>query len=395
MTNTVDENGVTVMVTPKSNELLTESESADNLGQTKNLVKAKSASDGAKQAWIDTPEGKASFDRWCLDQEKKKRKPAIIHDKQEAGRIADDLLLREAEKLLNASPAAGKGVHSWLFYAGARLQEAGYAFEQAEPIIEQLMSRDPNPASEIEDAWKAALGERASTTPRWSRVNPATIAAVIKDGPTLSELIARSPQPISFEGESRAAKYLDALFPNNPLLCLGVTHVKNGELQYHCGVLPRETWRGAEHMYELCVPNPMRAKWGVNKRAERSKRCLDNTGPRKYVVIEFDSGSLNHHAALHWHLAHYAPLVCCVCSAGKSLHGWYFVEGEPDDKVENFFDYAVSLGCDKATWPRCQLVRLPDGKRDKGSNALAEAGVRGATPNRQHVVYFDPSTLSK
>ena len=401
MTNTRDENGVTITVTPKSNELLTESKPAENLGEAKILVKTKvdknqipiAENAGTKRALIDTPEGKASFEKWCAERSKPRKAASKRLSKARA--ITDDLLMREAVKLLNPCPAAGTGCHAWLFYAAKRLQEAGYDRAQAEPIIEELMSREPNPESEIEDAWDAALGERASSTPRWSEVNPAAIAAAIKDGTTLPELIARSPQPISFDGKSRAAEYLDALFPNNPLLCLGVTHVKNGELQYHCEVLPRETWRGAEHMYELCVPNPMRAKWGINKKGEKSKRCLDNTGARKYAVIEFDSGALNLHAALHWHLSSYAPLVCVVFSARKSLHGWYLMEGEPDDKVEGFFDYAVSLGCDKATWSRCQLVRLPDGKRDKGSNALAEAGVRGATLNRQHVLYFDPSTLSK
>jgi hypothetical protein len=35
---------------------------------------------------------------------------------------------------------------------------------------------------------------------------------------------------------------------------------------------------------------------------------------------------------------------------------------------------AVRLGADKATWARCQLVRIPDGTRDNG--------------NRQRVHYF-------
>ena len=30
-----------------------------------------------------------------------------------------------------------------------------------------------------------------------------------------------------------------------------------------------------------------------------------------------------------------------------------------------FFRYAVSLGADRATWTRCQLVRMPDGTRRK------------------------------
>src|SRR5262249_19676432 len=160
------------------------------------------------------------------------------------------------------------------------------------------------------------------------------------------------PVPIQTSGTSRATEYLDILFPDNPLVCLGVTHEKQGKFEYHCEVLPRETWRGAEHLYELIVPSPMIARQGINKAGKMSKRCLANTGPRRFLVVEFDEGSLNTHAALLWHLSQFAPLVCCVFSGGKSLHGWFFVDGEPEDRVERFFDYAVSLACDPATWSR-------------------------------------------
>jgi len=64
------------------------------------------------------------------------------------------------------------------------------------------------------------------------------------------------------------------------------------------------------------------------------------------------------------HLGTFAPLVCAVHSGGKSLHGWFYVQGQPDVKVEKFFRYAVSLGADRATWTRSQFVRMPDGTRN-------------------------------
>lgn len=42
---------------------------------------------------------------------------------------------------------------------------------------------------------------------------------------------------------------------------------------------------------------------------------------------------------------------------------------------------AVRLGADKATWTRCQLVRMPDGTRENG--------------NRQRVHYFAPNVFRK
>jgi hypothetical protein len=66
------------------------------------------------------------------------------------------------------------------------------------------------------------------------------------------------------------------------------------------------------------------------------------------------------------HLAGYAPLVCAVHSGNKSLHGWFFVQGQADEKVLRFFRYAAALGADSATWSRSQFVRVPDGQRDNG-----------------------------
>jgi hypothetical protein len=66
------------------------------------------------------------------------------------------------------------------------------------------------------------------------------------------------------------------------------------------------------------------------------------------------------------HLGRFAPPVCAVHSGGKSLHGWFFVYEQPEEKVRRFFRYAVSLGADPATWTRSQFVRMPDGTRDNG-----------------------------
>jgi hypothetical protein len=98
------------------------------------------------------------------------------------------------------------------------------------------------------------------------------------------------------------------------------------------------------------------------------------------LVVEFDQGTFDEHAALLVHLAKLAPLVLVVHSGNKSLHGWFYCEGQSEEKVVRFFQYAVSLGADQATWTRCQLVRMPDGLRDNGK--------------RQSVIYFSPATLA-
>lgn len=108
----------------------------------------------------------------------------------------------------------------------------------------------------------------------------------------------------------------------------------------------------------------MSAVTGKTKDGRESKHTLDNTGPRQFLVIEFDKGNVDDHAALLIYLAGYAPLVCVVHSGGKSLHGWFNVHGHPEEKVLRFFRGAVALGADNVTWTRSQFVRMPDGLRD-------------------------------
>ena len=110
----------------------------------------------------------------------------------------------------------------------------------------------------------------------------------------------------------------------------------------------------------------MSAPTGLTKEGKESAHALSNTGPRRFLIVEFDQGTLDEHATLLGHLAGFAPLVCAVHSGGKSLHGWFYVHGQPEDRILKFFRYAVSLGADPATWTRSQFVRMPDGTRDNG-----------------------------
>jgi hypothetical protein len=111
----------------------------------------------------------------------------------------------------------------------------------------------------------------------------------------------------------------------------------------------------------------MTAIVGLTKGGKQSKHSLSNTGPRRFLVCEFDSGSPDDQASLLIHLGEFAPLVCIVHSGGKSLHGWFFVQDQPEDRILNFFRYAVSVGADPATWTRSQFCRMPDGLREDGN----------------------------
>ncbi|MBI4024228.1 MAG: hypothetical protein HY360_04550 [Verrucomicrobia bacterium] len=161
------------------------------------------------------------------------------------------------------------------------------------------------------------------------------------------------------DNQAHTEEIVDRLFPVNSLLCCGRS-------QFDFDTRLREQWRGELAKLQFIVPSPMSSATGLTKEGRESKHALDNTAARRFLICEFDTGDVDQHAALLIHLAGFAPLVCAVHSGGKSLHGWYLVNGQPDEKVAKFFRYAVSLGADPATWTRSQFVRMPDGTRDNG-----------------------------
>jgi hypothetical protein len=165
------------------------------------------------------------------------------------------------------------------------------------------------------------------------------------------------------DGAVYTEEIIDRLFPGNPLLCCGKS---NREFDTR----PRESWRGELAQLQLIVPSPMTEPKGLTKDGKESAHTLTNTGPRRFLICEFDTGTPDEHAAILLHLAEFRPMVCAVHSGGKSLHGWFHVDGQPEGKVEEFFHYAVSLGADRATWTRSQFVRMPDGTRENGRRQM-------------------------
>lgn len=203
----------------------------------------------------------------------------------------------------------------------------------------------------------------ASSAAKWPSVNREQREAIVKDGGGLADLWELS-RPRIEDAAQHAEAIIDRLFPGNPLLCCGVT-------DYDFATRTREEWRGKLTRQQFIVPSAMSARLGRKKNpkpgeSEWSAHTLDNTGERRFLICEFDTGGVDEHAALLLHLGTFAPLVCAVHSGGKSLHGWLYIHGQPGEKISRFFRYAVSLGADHATWTRSQFVRMPDGTRNNG-----------------------------
>jgi hypothetical protein len=111
-----------------------------------------------------------------------------------------------------------------------------------------------------------------------------------------------------------AQSLLDGLFPGNFMLCLA-------QNQHAPFTLPRDYFRGQEHRFPLLVPSPMSAPLGRNQQGRGSIRCLDNNGPGRCLVVEFDKGTIDEQASALIHLARIGPLVLVTHSGGRSLQG--------------------------------------------------------------------------
>jgi hypothetical protein len=234
-------------------------------------------------------------------------------------------------------------------------------------------------AREIEDAWTASEGatqdEQDGDYVRRPRVvrDVDAIAQALRSGVTVTTLARLSPHK---DVGLPSGDVLNILFPPRTMLCLArslptatVDHIE----RWH-RIAARRPW---------IVPSPMTNVRGKNKRGELTARSLDNTGPRRYAVIEFDWGTVDEQAAMIAAInrAYGDRLVMVMWSGGKSLHSWWWCGGD-EAWAQAFFDFACSLGADPATRVRCQLVRTPNAMRDKDERQV-----------RQQVLFLNPANI--
>lgn len=178
--------------------------------------------------------------------------------------------------------------------------------------------------------------------------------------------------PVRIESNTPQTEFfIDALFPGNPLLCCAW-------FRHRFETRPRSNWHKMDEL-QFIVPNPMTARVGKTKDGKNSAHSLENTGERRFLVIEQDDGELDQQAAILMHLAEIAPMALALHSGGKSLHGWFYCSGIPEEKTGKFMEYAVSLGADPQMSRPSQFGRMPDGLRDN--------------KRRQSVYFFNPEVV--
>jgi hypothetical protein len=120
--------------------------------------------------------------------------------------------------------------------------------------------------------------------------------------------------------QAQTEQIIDTLFPGDRLLCAGRSNCD-------FDTRSRTEWRGELTSLQLIVPSPMTARIGATQEGKESAHALSITGPRRFLVIKQDAGTIDEQAGVLLHLAERAPLAVAVHSGSKSIHGWFYCAG--------------------------------------------------------------------
>lgn len=216
---------------------------------------------------------------------------------------------------------------------------------------------------------RSALPSRKVELPSWNREETARIYT--QSGTTAVDLTVSSP--IADPQMVSTTEILAALFPDPAgLICVGKTayDFTTAPLMDH-----KHLWRS-----QFVAPAYMSALTGITQDGKTSAHCKANTGPRRYIVCDFDSPPPEEHAAIVEHLAKFRPLTLALSTGGKGLHAWFPVTASAnDDRL--FWRLCIALGADPALYKNpSQFVRMPNGTRANGK--------------RQYCVYLNPGAAT-
>lgn len=268
----------------------------------------------------------------------------------------------------------GDGLHNDIFVATCFLIEEG----QTEDSIFEILRNAANevderyvPDRELRSAINYAIAKKNGNVISISRpaVDPAFQQEVISCHTPNMDLLRHNAQNL----DQNPVSYLKQLYKPGELICAAAD-------TWNWQTLPLEELLeiASKYRLEFINPSPMSAYSGVTLEGKTSTHCIENTGPRVYLAIEFDMATIKQQVSFHKFLSTRYPLVLLLFSGNKSIHGWYFVEGEDADKVDRFFDLACLLGADPKTWGVSQFVRMPGGWNNKAET-------------NQKVLYFNPT----
>jgi hypothetical protein len=147
----------------------------------------------------------------------------------------------------------------------------------------------------IRNSYTLTLRRAAVRYRSWPAVNHEQREAIVTNGGGLVDLWELS-RPRIEDSAQHAEDIIDQLFPSNLLLCCGRSQ-SDFDTRY------REEWRGELARLQFIVPSVMTALIGKTQDGRQSKHTLNNTGARRFLVCDFDAGTIDEHAAILRHLA--------------------------------------------------------------------------------------------
>jgi hypothetical protein len=280
---------------------------------------------------------------------------------------------------MNLESPPHDGINLWVLSSARKCQFAGISAGEAEQQILsfQGQTRRPLKNSEVRRAVERAYNTTLAAAPSYVRKfeqkwNPSSTRQTnhrqkLKG---VSEVDLWHASPWIMDGGVTQRMILDLLFPDpQGLVCVG-----KSAYEFHTARI--DQFKDLTKC-QFIVPCYMTKRKGLTQDGKESMHCLDNCGPRRFCVCDFDEPASDIHPSIIWHLRGIADLVLVLSSGGKSLHAWFSV---PEDDEEEFWKAAVECGADIALKRnRSSFVRIPEGIRDNG--------------NLQRAIYFDPSKI--
>jgi len=261
--------------------------------------------------------------------------------------------LKRLKAWLRKKAPPDEQLHKSLFILACFCRDAGLTLEQAALMCRAYCSGATGrhaPEREINAAVESAYNQTYSAGPSLPKAMPELMAEC--------DIYPVSvPYPV-FPDEPPEF-FLAKMFPGDPWLCVGAT-------AFALDCRPLEEWVGMLGSMQFLVPSAMLSETGRRKSdGAESFHAESNTGPRQYLVTEFDGAGKPAQMARIRSLTalNSLPLVCIVDSTGKSLHAWW--KAHPDEDVNlAFFSRACQLGADPRLWLKSQFARLPAGTRE-------------------------------
>ena len=123
------------------------------------------------------------------------------------------------------------------------------------------------------------IGVPSTVVNKWLSRDFELIGAVANIGSGLVDLWEASPVRLN-SNEPNTDKIIDLLFPGNPLLCCGWS-------RHRFDTRTRANWYKLQNL-QFIVPSPMIASQGLTREGKLSAHVLSNTGPRRFLIVEFD-----------------------------------------------------------------------------------------------------------